>query len=243
MTKRLISSRNTNRGLLYWESEKDRGQAHAINKGLRRANGEIVAWLNSDDTYEMNALERVAQEFARHPQADVISGVCRLWAGQDDDEMTGPAHLNSYADFLRLSTQWSPGNRLVQPEVFFRKTAYDAADGLPEELFYALDVALWLRMARNGATFHSFPEHLANLRIHEQQKTAQNWSAVAELCRLSWSHLQRDWEFLGDDAPELADEIFRLMSRTAAIFESNLGETLNSKTYRAGKAVKKLRFW
>src|SRR5262245_11946447 len=65
-------------GISYWISEKDRGQGHAINKGLIRATGDIVAYLNSDDYYLDGALQRVADYFVINPEVDLIHGRCRV---------------------------------------------------------------------------------------------------------------------------------------------------------------------
>src|SRR5262245_19170175 len=66
------------RHLAYWVSEKDRGQAHAINKGLQRATGELIAFLNSDDFYLEDTLARVADRYMRHPGVDLWHGRCRI---------------------------------------------------------------------------------------------------------------------------------------------------------------------
>src|SRR5262249_46923914 len=63
--------------LAYWVSEKDRGQTHAINKGLERATGDIIAYLNSDDFYLAGTLHRVAEYFQQHPDVDLLHGRCR----------------------------------------------------------------------------------------------------------------------------------------------------------------------
>src|ERR1035437_4288596 len=60
--------------LAYWESVKDKGQSHAINKGFAIATGEILAWLNSDDTYEQNAIYNIAEWFRKYPELDFIYG-------------------------------------------------------------------------------------------------------------------------------------------------------------------------
>src|SRR5262245_14464164 len=61
----------------FWVSAADKGQAAAINKGFARASGEILGWLNSDDTYEPGVFAEVARSFQEHPDVDVISGRCR----------------------------------------------------------------------------------------------------------------------------------------------------------------------
>ena len=86
----------------YREHEKDRGQAHAINKGLRLATGEILAYLNSDDVYEPGALQRMGQYYLAHPQARWVTGVCRF-IDSEGQEIRKPITL--YKRFwLRLSS-------------------------------------------------------------------------------------------------------------------------------------------
>src|SRR5580658_2018681 len=60
--------------LTYWESQKDRGQTHAINKGFEKSTGEIIAWLNSDDVYCENALFIIADFFEKNIEANIVVG-------------------------------------------------------------------------------------------------------------------------------------------------------------------------
>ena len=62
----------------FWISRSDAGQADAINRGWQRSHGEILAWLNSDDTYQPGAVAAVVEIFQRHPQADVVTGDCQV---------------------------------------------------------------------------------------------------------------------------------------------------------------------
>ena len=71
--------RKYERHIDFWVSERDKGQAAAINKGFARASGEILAWLNSDDTYQMGVFAQVAELFCQRPDVEVISGRCRLY--------------------------------------------------------------------------------------------------------------------------------------------------------------------
>src|SRR5689334_20046730 len=67
--------------IAHWESERDDGQAHALNKGFARATGDIFGWLNADDTYEPGAVRSAVAALVRQPDVDVVSGRCRLWFG------------------------------------------------------------------------------------------------------------------------------------------------------------------
>jgi glycosyltransferase involved in cell wall biosynthesis len=60
--------------LAWWVSEPDKGQTDAINKGFARAQGDILAWINSDDTYEMGAVSAAVKYFQSHPDVGLIYG-------------------------------------------------------------------------------------------------------------------------------------------------------------------------
>ncbi len=65
-------------GRLTWVSDKDKGQADAINKGITRSTGDIIAYLNSDDIYETGALRKAADHFSAHPDDRWLTGQCRI---------------------------------------------------------------------------------------------------------------------------------------------------------------------
>ena len=71
--------------LTYWVSEKDNGQAHAINKGFAKASGNLLCWLNSDDFYEPDTLPFIADYFKSNPEVDVVcGGTCQVDRRRDD---------------------------------------------------------------------------------------------------------------------------------------------------------------
>jgi glycosyltransferase involved in cell wall biosynthesis len=156
-------------------SEPDDGQSHAINKGMARATGEILTWLNSDDALAPGALAAVALAF-RDPEVDMVAGICELFR---DGELIhrhltacpdGPLSLD---DLLDLEGCWHPGQFFYQPEVFFRREIWERAGGhVDSSLHYSMDYELWIRMARCGARLHVIGRPLARYRVHEAQKTA-----------------------------------------------------------------------
>ena len=89
----------------FWQSAPDQGQADAINKGFARSSGEILAWLNSDDTYQPGALGEVADLLRHHPDIDVISGRCRVWYGDHRDRILEPSSLRTFIDFLKVGSR------------------------------------------------------------------------------------------------------------------------------------------
>jgi len=229
--------------LAYWVSEKDSGQHEAINKGFKRSTGEILAWLNSDDTYEPGAVGEAAVEMRAYPEADVISGQCRTNGYRHGDYMLQPSPLRTYADFLKVGSNWMSERLIVQPEAFFRKCAYEIAGGLPANR-HVLDAELWFKMARAGRKFHSVGRHWANIRIHEGKKTAVIEYAYAELCQVAWSYLMQDWGALGSDAKSIADDIFKAINmlrdkevKKYAHIEGVMKSILKSPSFRIGHFI------
>jgi glycosyltransferase involved in cell wall biosynthesis len=133
--------------LAWWVSEKDTGQAEAINKGLARATGEIVAWLNSDDVYQPGAISAAVAAFAAHPQAGMVySDVLAV------DGSGKATNLMRYGDWGldELMTFHIIG----QPGVFMRRSALEQAGPLDLEYHYMLDHHLWLRVAQVAPIQH-----------------------------------------------------------------------------------------
>lgn len=128
--------------LAYWVSEPDRGQSHAINKGFERATGEIFGWLNSDDWYHPGALMAVAGAFAANPEAGAVVG-----AGEMVDESgvvlitKAPVRVD-----MDLLYHWLD-DFFWQPSCFFSRVAWQACGSLDQELHFAMDLDLWLRIA------------------------------------------------------------------------------------------------
>jgi glycosyltransferase involved in cell wall biosynthesis len=151
--------------LAYWVSEPDDGQADAINKGWRRCQGEVLAWLNSDDTYLPGAVRTVARFLQRHPQADMVYGYVNtidesgkvIWTIEPstDFDLNGFVHSYFY---------------VPQQTVFFRKCVLDKVGMLDTSLHYCMDPDLWTRIALNF-TVQGIPALIANFRTHSGSKT------------------------------------------------------------------------
>ena len=154
-----------------WISEKDRGQTDAIMKGFRMAEGEIFAWLNSDDTYLPGALSRTAKIFADEPALSVIYGGTHFTDAKGT--IIGKYPTEPF-DYKRLAMF----NFICQPSVFFRKQALSEAGGLDMGLHYVMDYDLWIRMAAKFE-FRYLPEFLSTYRLHEESKTISPAAALA----------------------------------------------------------------
>jgi GT2 family glycosyltransferase len=117
------SSKNIHLDLAYWISEKDSGQADAINKGMRRAKGEIVAWLNSDDYYLPGAIKSAVAAFESNPQAVMVYG--NMLAVDQTGQTINQLHYRQLTleDLLCFQI-------IGQPAVFMRRAAFEKPAGL-----------------------------------------------------------------------------------------------------------------
>lgn len=151
----------------HWVSERDRGQSHAINKGFARARGEIVTWLNSDDTFAPGALFAVAEKLRTH---DVVHGHWQLtdvdgktlWDSRDE----GERRVLGLDDWVPYWIAYPS----AQPSIFFKRSLIDGDQLVDESMHYAFDYELWLRLAVR-TNFHPVQSLLSRFRLHAESKT------------------------------------------------------------------------
>ncbi|MCB8976637.1 MAG: glycosyltransferase [Ardenticatenaceae bacterium] len=149
-----------------WVSEPDRGQSHAINKGLDQGTGVIFAWLNSDDMLLPDALWRVAEAYQKYPQAAAWAGTCHLIRPNGriiKSEVPRGLTREGLAD-------WFYGGFFFQPSCFFSARAWQAIHGVDESLNFAMDVDLAIRLAEQGE-YVKLPDALSAAIIHDEAKT------------------------------------------------------------------------
>ncbi|HEY8028044.1 MAG TPA: glycosyltransferase family 2 protein [Gaiellaceae bacterium] len=147
-----------------WVSEPDRGQSHALNKGFALAQGEILGWLNADDAYAPQAVERGVAAIRDSGAALVYADVTRVNDGGID-----PRRIRSRATF-DLWTELNLGCGIYSPAVFFTREALEAAGGIDEGLHLTMDYDLWLRIGKRFPVEH-VDEVWATQRIHPEAKT------------------------------------------------------------------------
>jgi glycosyltransferase involved in cell wall biosynthesis len=152
--------------LAYWVSEKDRGQAHAINKGLQRATGEWVAWQNSDDVYYPGAFDSLARAALHNPAADLIIGNVLLIDAEDrvlrDLRYVKPTYRALLAEGMVLMNQ----------AAFWRRSAHDTVGWIDESLYCAFDYDWFLRLLQHGRAAH-VDRFWGGWRLHGETKTSQ----------------------------------------------------------------------
>jgi glycosyltransferase involved in cell wall biosynthesis len=150
--------------LAWWVSEPDQGQTDAINKGLAHAQGEIVAWLNSDDTYEPGAIREAVVSFEQHPQAGLIYG----GANYIDENGRAIGRFGAaQTDYRRLRQGYV---HIPQQAAFFRGDLWRQVGPLDPSFFFAMDYDLWVRLAARAPLVY-MPHVWANFRLHSAGKT------------------------------------------------------------------------
>jgi len=164
--------------LAFWSSEKDTGQSCAINKGMARATGEILCYLNSDDLYIQNSLSRVNDVFATRPEAWMV-GRCRYLADKEP----------RVRDWKPLNPGTNRASWVMDPWVipqassFWSREAWRRAGPFREELHYVFDTEFFLRLLFLEMPPCIVDEHLATRVLHEECKTVKRPGEFAEESR------------------------------------------------------------
>ena len=190
--------------LAYWVSEPDRGQTHAINKGMQRATGEIRAYLNSDDYYLPETFGVVAEHLRSRPEVDLLHGRCRVvdMHGKKIGERFGS--ITSYAEILDLWGVWWNRRNFVQPEVFWTSRIASKVGPFREDLFLVMDYEYWVRIIRAGGQVATVNSELACFRMQPNQKSTQPERTAEELLRVARPFI---WEKSGLLSPKKRVEL------------------------------------
>ncbi len=162
---------------IIWVSEKDRGQSHALNKGFQKAKGEIIGWLNADDTYEPGAIRTAVKYLLENEKADMVCSDLNILNEKSDKIGVS---ISEPFDVVKLLTS----NMVKQPTVFMRRKVLNKLKGVNEQYHYVMDQELWLRAGMNGFNIHYLNGvFLANFRMCTGTKSFENAS-----------HFKIEWE-------------------------------------------------
>ncbi len=151
--------------LAYWVSEPDRGHADAVNKGWRRATGDILAFIYSDDVYAPGAVRKAVNWLGEHPDTEIAWG--DAWIIDERGRQIGvlPGRNFDYATFVREAK-----GIINQPSTFMRRSVFEKVGPLNESLHYLMDFEYWIR-AGQGCRIQYVPEMLSSFRVHRTSKT------------------------------------------------------------------------
>lgn len=148
----------------YWISEPDQGQTDAINKGFARAGGEILAWINSDDTYLPHAVSEAAAHLQNNPQTGMVYGDANLIDESGSVIGKFPARQTDYKRLRRGYVH------IPQQASFFRAGLWKQVGPLDPSFYFAMDYDLWVRLSKvSHLQYH--PGIWANFRLHGSGKS------------------------------------------------------------------------
>ena len=172
-----------------WVSEKDRGQAHAVNKGWARATGEVLGWLNSDDFYLPGALAKVAEAWEVDRSPGLIYGDARV-ADEDSNVRDAAKRMDGYS-LIRLLSKFT----MPQPAVFVASDLIGEIGDLDETLEYALDYGFFLRAwaSPRAAEFSHTPHVLAVSRLHANRKSERGFGKGRSQFVVENLRVLREW--------------------------------------------------
>jgi glycosyltransferase involved in cell wall biosynthesis len=150
---------------LKWVSENDGGQAHAVNKGLRMAKGDVIGWLNSDDLYVPETFKRVNTIFSNDDELDFIFSNCLII--DENDRITGYLRGKDPEKYSVLNNC----NFIAQPTVFFRRRVLEITGYLNESYNLSMYIDYWRRISKSHK-MRFVDDIFACFRIHSDSKTS-----------------------------------------------------------------------
>lgn len=168
--------------------EKDQGQSDAINKGFRMAKGEIIAWLNSDDVYEPDCIQRAVLEFQKHPDLGLVYGDGYII----DEKGKKVKRFETVQEFCRWDLIHVQ-DYILQPAAFFKKSCLEEAGYLDPSLHWCMDWDLWIRLSKITQVKY-IPKYFACAREYNGTKTSTGGrNRLLEIKKLMRKYSGRRW--------------------------------------------------
>jgi len=190
-----------------WVSEKDEGQSDAVDKGIRTAKGDIIAWINSDDYYPSDdVFQTIVNNFREGGDVDIVYG----------NGVMVDVNKEYIRDFKTRNIALSdipvhPSSLFNQPALFFRKDTYFASGGLDKSLDWTMDYDLWFRLFLQARRYVYVDKTFSCARYHEDAKSVEHmWAQIVETCRVKK-------KYLGSFNLDFADTL-RLYFNMASLF-------------------------
>lgn len=171
---------------LNWVSERDKGQSDGLNKGFKKATGDIIAWINSDDMLAPNALNILNDFFEKNPDKSVVTGNQVFIDRKGEYIRTIPAKAFTYDELLNGAR-----SSVMQNSTFFRRKVLLDVGYLDESFHYTMDHELFIRIAKEY-TSYTIDYDLAYFRLWEESKTCSSKiNFYKELLRVKKKHHAR----------------------------------------------------
>ena len=152
-----------------WVSKKDNGQADAINQGIKKSSGEIIAYLNSDDELLPNTLHTVAEYFMNNKSAVWLTGDYFIIDAKGNKIQSFVANYKKILRLIPNIHTLSIANFIAQPSTFWRRSLTDEIGLFNEKLHYCMDFDYWMRAIQQHS-LHILPNHFSLFRIHDDSK-------------------------------------------------------------------------
>jgi len=176
---------------LRYVSGPDQGPSDAASQGFRKARGEILAWLNADDSYLPGAVRTAVDYLLGHPETDVVYG--EAWWIDENGKVIG-----RYPTLPFDAKVLARDCFICQPAAFLRAAAYRRCE-LDPATNWSFDYDLWIRMAKAGFRFDTIPQYLANSRMHYGAKTIYERHVVFQasmgLLKRHYGYIPLPWIF------------------------------------------------
>jgi glycosyltransferase involved in cell wall biosynthesis len=187
------------------------GHAEALNRGMQRTTGSILAFINSDDFYLPGALATIAREFQAATPADLVYGGCLMTDQTGRECIRHLGNISSLDDILDFRKVWRADREIVQPEAFWRRSLFEKIGGFNAELGGAFWYEYLCRMLMAGANFHRVDQPLACFRFHPEQRSQREndrsyddylnlarrwlWDRSLPISPAARRRLQNEWVF------------------------------------------------
>jgi glycosyltransferase involved in cell wall biosynthesis len=167
-------------GIISWESKKDKGQVDAINKGLEKAVGEILAFINADDVYNKNTFKIVAKKYSQNPNALWFAGKGKI-IDKDGNEKSRLVtmykncllKLNKYNFLLTV-------NYLMQPSIFLNRKEYIKKGPFWGPKNFVMEYDLWLKIGKDKMPI-IIDKYLSSFRLTKENKSSSYFKTLLPL--------------------------------------------------------------
>jgi glycosyltransferase involved in cell wall biosynthesis len=153
--------------LSFWISEKDNGQADAINKGFAKATGEILMWLNSDDVLMPNVLRFIAEQYLEKGDGIYFGNCIHFKENSNGSLYSSGSNVRASYDKIPLEL----GDTIIQPSSFWSKKVWLQNGILANNFHFGFDWEWFLRAKNNNIPFYSISKPISLYRIHDAHKT------------------------------------------------------------------------